>query len=224
MKYIIMRTSPDELMHFGTKGMKWGERRYQNLDGTLTELGKQRYGFGGERSALGTKHDLNKLDREQTNAKARYDYYNTKSQRSIAKANKKLRKAKAKGDEEKIAKAKEKVSEAENSRATKSAAEYKALLERSKAMTEKIIKASVAKGYSIHSRDVLRTVNRGHNVAYSTLGTIGGVALSVATGGISLAYTQSEYAPGKHYRVRNDGLGTQTHRSRRFNWEPHRSR
>ena len=30
----------DELMHFGTPGMKWGVRRYQNKDGTLTALGK----------------------------------------------------------------------------------------------------------------------------------------------------------------------------------------
>lgn len=33
---------PDELMHYGVKGMKWGVRRYQNKDGTLTSLGKQR--------------------------------------------------------------------------------------------------------------------------------------------------------------------------------------
>lgn len=31
-----------ELCHWGIKGMKWGVRRYQNADGTLTPAGKRR--------------------------------------------------------------------------------------------------------------------------------------------------------------------------------------
>lgn len=33
----------DELTHHGTKGMRWGIRRYQNKDGSLTPAGKKRY-------------------------------------------------------------------------------------------------------------------------------------------------------------------------------------
>ncbi len=32
------------LSHHGILGQKWGIRRYQNLDGTLTPAGKERYG------------------------------------------------------------------------------------------------------------------------------------------------------------------------------------
>lgn len=41
--YIVHRDhSQDALVHYGIKGMRWGVRRYQNEDGTLTDLGKLR--------------------------------------------------------------------------------------------------------------------------------------------------------------------------------------
>lgn len=33
----------NELRHWGVKGMRWGVRRYQNKDGTLTKAGQRRY-------------------------------------------------------------------------------------------------------------------------------------------------------------------------------------
>lgn len=43
----------DLLYHFGIKGMKWGIRRYQNKDGSLTPQGKIRYSEDYKRAHSG---------------------------------------------------------------------------------------------------------------------------------------------------------------------------
>lgn len=52
--------SYESLSHHGIKGMKWGVRRYQNNDGSLTPQGKKRY-ERDIRDNLGKKKD-NRID------------------------------------------------------------------------------------------------------------------------------------------------------------------
>lgn len=40
----------DAIAHFGTEGMKWYRRRYQNEDGSLTPAGREHYGVGPARA------------------------------------------------------------------------------------------------------------------------------------------------------------------------------
>lgn len=56
----------NELYHYGVKGMKWGVRRYQNKDGSLTAKGRQHYSSGnrGVDSKVGMSEEAFQLAAE----------------------------------------------------------------------------------------------------------------------------------------------------------------
>lgn len=62
----------DFLAHYGTKGQKWGVRRFQNEDGSLTEAGKARYGVGDKKDWRRLNSDAKKDAKEYARAKAYY--------------------------------------------------------------------------------------------------------------------------------------------------------
>lgn len=68
MEYEIRNN--DELYHWGIKGMRWGIRRYQNKDGSLTDAGKKRRAkLEGELDKLGGSSKKGSGDSDGANAK-----------------------------------------------------------------------------------------------------------------------------------------------------------
>ena len=49
-----------QLFHHGIKGQKWGKRRFQNSDGSLTAAGKARYYDGDVKSAKAAYKEASK--------------------------------------------------------------------------------------------------------------------------------------------------------------------
>lgn len=103
-------TYTDELTHHGIKGQKWGKRRYQNPDGTLTNAGKTRYrstslkaararkanekvdkGFKDWKKNTDLRDTAIDLGKKATAAKMAYE--NNKSDKTLKKAYKDANKA-----------------------------------------------------------------------------------------------------------------------------------
>jgi len=84
MSTFYIKRKNEDICHYGVLGMKWGVRRYQNEDGSLTAAGKKRYELEDKtkqkqidridlmytRANKWTNRKIEKLDTKGKNAKA----------------------------------------------------------------------------------------------------------------------------------------------------------
>lgn len=77
-----------ELYHHGIKGQRWGVRRYQNEDGTLTSAGQARYNANGKRkNAKDMSDDDLRKSNKRLSAEQQYNNLSGRSYRNHSSAN-----------------------------------------------------------------------------------------------------------------------------------------
>ena len=86
------------LAHHGTKGQRWGFRRFQNYDGSLTAAGKLRYSVGNGGRSISKKIDpksVAKLKKRQIKEAAKLERLKIKEAAKNEKYKEKLEKKKS---------------------------------------------------------------------------------------------------------------------------------
>lgn len=88
----------NELMHYGVRGMKWGVRRYQNADGSLTAAGTKRYYKNAIKNASDTsskkalKNEYKQYKFARSSAESWRKQYEREEKNNLKIANKQINK------------------------------------------------------------------------------------------------------------------------------------
>lgn len=173
------------LEHYGVIGMKWGVRRYQNPDGTLTLAGQKRYGMtdtgtGGKWvSGRSLAKSYNSADQVRANAIGERNLKAQKAYKYGKKFTDRGNKLAAKGKNpladrktmRLMNKAKKAVAEADR---FKKEADDAALLQK------RIVKKALSQGYGFQSKEVKRFAQTGKQWVAQALGGLTGQAAYVA--------------------------------------------
>lgn len=207
MSYIIVN---GELYHHGIKGQKWGERRWQNADGTFNEAGKKRYfnsdgSVGGNaRRALAKVYDINEKfyskHGNKTLASMNRAAKNQQLQKAADSDKKKADKIQAKSDKkakaEKEKKEKEAskvdVSIAKNSATRRVAEDYHRLSNREFSGKYQTTRKTFAKRYQRTKGDTYSLGKRRQALAIAYLDRIKGKTLARTVMDITKANTLSD--------------------------------
>jgi len=185
----------NELYHHGIKGQRWGVRRFQNYDGTLTTKGKARE----LKSAGQYKRALNRIDQGLAEeghylrkSEAKADRLLKKDLKLQDKLERKSQQALEAGNYNKyLAIEKKSIKSIDRSnRAFDEVEKHKQYIEAGQKLSNRLMKEAKDKGYKIESKEVNRIANTGE---YYMMAYVFGAPVSAAR--------NAEYVRGHHYKV-----------------------
>ena len=190
----------DYLEHHGILGMKWGVRRYQNADGSLTDAGRKHYGVSGSsvsdiKNRKGIQKRLNDVDTALArNRRHLYD--------SLRKNAEYAMKSKGTNSLKKHFKYESKAIE-ENFKSM----EYAANMEKGKKEIDALLKEAVKQGYTVKQIETTRDVSEGKDILMSMLadGAIIGAAIVTHIPVVPIFF--GEQAKGTGYKVKETKEG-----------------
>lgn len=194
----------NSISHHGIKGQKWGERRYQNPDGTLTEEGRKRY---ASQSPYKIQRSLNKIDKRAASALA---LRNEAAARAEKYAKKGLKYIDKHGDAAKSTKKMSKLA-----KKVKKNEDTVAYLEDLVSMYDKAawsrVGAALEKGYDVTIKKSTRNVMSGKNFIKSLGISVGSGVVSALTGAPAVGVANYQKVEGNKYKVKknewNGGVG-----------------
>lgn len=154
------------IAHYGIMGQRWGIRNYQNLDGSLTAAGRQRYGgsarakakmynqglksavWNSRRMQIGSQkagEHVTKLTTKRNKVSSAADPNDGKAQKKVAKLDKKIAKA---------------ITDYENSKRMQSVG---------KKEVDRILSMAISEGYNITATNKTRTRTSGKDLVQAIL-------------------------------------------------------
>lgn len=196
----------NELYHFGIMGMKWGVRRYQNPDGSLTAAGRRRYGTDLD---ITDKSRINiarirkgeayrRLDTAKAKSSDKKNNYRIAELQSRVKTAKRMEKVMKRTDKGAALAAK---GQTINANRTKALAGITAANVGASLLTARLNKTLTSLGAS-------GALRAGHVSAAKAINVVGSMTLHAAATAYAIKKTQDNKALRTYYVNRNTGAST----------------
>ena len=191
------------LMHHGVKGQKWGVRRYQNPDGSLTAAGERKLGL--DRAAPTSKRAIQRRLNKHANMIADIDYQRRLKKKKTVRLAKKQAKLEDRVIERgKMTKGQLRKGNRYLNKMSKLTDEYQKL-GMAKAMlsadTKVLINHALSSGYNVRDKKVVKSAEEGRHIAAGILGGAIGIAAS-------MNLMDHGYVSSNTYRLSKSKTGT----------------